>query len=158
MNLTDSGLDRAAHRRQAADLFNQTWTLLERPARTPHEDDAMVHGAHASAYHWLIAGDATNHARSHWQCARAYASLGRPEPALHHARRCAELVVEHGLSDFDRACAHEELCRAHLAAGDGDAAARELDAAERITAALTDPEEIAVLRRDLDELHARVAR
>src|SRR4051812_28011006 len=45
-------------RQLGVDLFNHTWTLLEKENRTPDEDDEMVHAAHASAYHWLHANGA----------------------------------------------------------------------------------------------------
>src|SRR5882724_4024188 len=45
-------IDREAQRRLAADCFNATWTLIEKPDRTREDDDAMIHGAHASAYLW----------------------------------------------------------------------------------------------------------
>ena len=71
------------------DLFNKTWTLMESPER---DEDELLHCAHASAYHWRQAGTVANRARSEWQCSRVYSVLGRAEPALHHARRCLELV------------------------------------------------------------------
>ena len=36
--------------------------------------------------------EAAQVARGENQCARAYAALGRAEPALHHANRCLDLV------------------------------------------------------------------
>ena len=57
--------------------------------------------------------------RSEWQCSRVYAVLGRPEPALHHARRCLELCEQHGIGDWVLGFAYEALARAHAVAGDG---------------------------------------
>src|SRR5256885_13172471 len=39
-------LDAEAQRRLGADLFNKTWTLMEKTDRTPEEDDEMLHCAH----------------------------------------------------------------------------------------------------------------
>ena len=64
-------------RRLGADLFNKTWTLMEKDDRTIDDDDEMVHCAHASAYHWRQVGTAANRSRSEWQCSRVYAILGR---------------------------------------------------------------------------------
>ncbi|HJW21265.1 MAG TPA: helix-turn-helix domain-containing protein, partial [Candidatus Limnocylindrales bacterium] len=76
-------LDAAAHRRLGVDLFNHTWTLIEKPDRTPAETDEMIHAAHASRWHWGRAegGTAANLGRGEWQCARVYSTLGRGEPA-----------------------------------------------------------------------------
>jgi DNA-binding transcriptional MerR regulator len=117
-------IDPATRRKLAADLFNHTWTLLEKPDRTPAEDDEMLHAAHASRYHWGEVGEGVNLARGEWQCSRVYAVLGRAEPALWHARRCLAINEANGVADFDIAAAYEAMARAHLTAGDlGEAAA-----------------------------------
>ena len=59
------------HRKQAIDLFNFTWTLIDKPDRTS-DDDLMINVTHASRYHWGIAGDVVNYLRSDWQIARVY--------------------------------------------------------------------------------------
>jgi len=113
-------LDPATRRQLAKDLFNHTWTLLEKPDRTPAEDDEMIHSAHASRYHWGEpgVGEPVNLARGEWQCSRVYAVLGRAEPALWHARRCVALNEAGGYADWDIASAYEAMARAYLAAGD----------------------------------------
>ncbi len=78
----------------------------------------MLHAAHASRFHWGVVGSPMNRARGEWQCSRVYAILGRAEPAAWHARRCVALAEEHGLSQFDRAAAHEALARALRLSGD----------------------------------------
>jgi len=154
MDLQDSGVSGEDHRRMAADLFNFTWTLLNREERTPNEDDAMVHAAHASAYHWMIGDDAMNHSRSHWQCARVYATLGRVEPALWHARRCLELCHEHELGAFDHAIAHEVHARALAVMGERAGAGAALREAREIAMTLDDDEEREVVAADCDEIEA----
>jgi DNA-binding transcriptional MerR regulator len=111
-------IDPTTRRKLAADLFNHTWTLLEKGDRTPAEDDEMIHSAHASRYHWGEVGEGVNLARGEWQCSRVYAVLGRAEPALWHARRCLAINDENGSADWDIASAYEAMARAHLAAGD----------------------------------------
>ena len=44
-------------RRLGVELYNSSWTLMEKPDRTPEEDDRLVHHVHASMYHWLQAPD-----------------------------------------------------------------------------------------------------
>ena len=86
------GLDAAARRQLAVDLFNHVWTLLATPDRTMDQDDEMLHAAHASRYHWGEVGDAANRARGEWQCSRVYSVLGRPEPAPSTTRGAAWTV------------------------------------------------------------------
>ena len=111
-------IDPATRRKLAADLFNHTWALLEKSDRTPAEDDEMIHGAHASRFHWGEVGEPVNLARGEWQCARVYSVLGRAEPALYHARRCLEIHEAIGSADWDIAAAYEGMARAYVAAGD----------------------------------------
>jgi len=144
-------LDREAHRQLGVDLFNKTWTLMEKEARTPEEDDEMIHCAHASAYHWLHAGTAANRARSEWQCSRMYTVLGRPSPALDHARRCLEICESEPdtMADWDLPFAHEALARAHALAGERSEAERHLARARELAAAVTDEDDRAQVESDL---------
>ena len=139
------------HRQLGVDLFNATWTLLEKSERTREEDDELLHRAHASAYHWLQAPECSpeNRARSEWLCSRVYAVLLRPEPALHHARRCLELCEEHGIGDFDIAYAYEALTRASRLAGDAEAAGRYAELARAAAEAIADPDDREHFEEDL---------
>src|SRR5947207_6769424 len=114
MGTRAEALDAEAQRRLGIDLFNKTWTLIEKAERTREEDDEMVHCAHASAYHWQQVGTQANRARSEWQCSRVYTVLGLGEPALRHARRCLDLVeaAPDEVADWDLAAAYEALARA----------------------------------------------
>ncbi|MGQ0842168.1 hypothetical protein [Actinokineospora sp.] len=114
--------DEPDERGLAATLFNEVWRLLEQENRTPADDDRMVHMAHASRYHWDNVGTPVNLVRGEWQCSRVYATLGRAEPALWHARRAHELCEQHAIGDFDLAFCYEALARAHAVACDLDAA------------------------------------
>jgi hypothetical protein len=126
------------HRRLAADLYNHAWTLIDRPKRTPDEDDEMLYSTFASAYHWLrVEGAGPEHrARSEWQISRVYAELGRGNEAVVHARRCLDHCTEHGIGDWDLAFAWEALARASRVAGDAmtfdESVARARDAGAQI--------------------------
>ena len=150
--LTTAVLDAQDERRLAAQLFNGVWELLERPQRSRAEDDAMLHAAHASRYHWGVVGKPVNLARGEWQVSRVYAVLGRAEPALHHGRRCLDLVAEFDLSPFDRAYAHEAIARGYRVAGDADREAEHVALARAAAADITDPEELEFLLPDLEQL------
>ena len=87
---------------------------METAERTEEQDDELINTAHASAYHWTQVGTPANRARSEWQLSRAYTVLDRPEPALHHARRCLAYCEENpeAIEDWDLPYAHEALARA----------------------------------------------
>ena len=114
-------LDRATQRQLGVDLYNSTWALIEKPDRSAADTDEMIHRAHTSRWHWARIGEAVNLARGEWLCSRVYATLGRGEPALWHARRCVE--INEALSgeereSWDLPTAYEAMARASFAAGD----------------------------------------
>ena len=106
------------HRKFAVDCFNGTWGLLDKPDRTPAEEAAMVHMAHASRYHWGQIGTPLEFARGDWQISRVYATLGLGETALRYAKSSLDLCHAHGYGDFDLAFAYEALARACAVMGD----------------------------------------
>jgi hypothetical protein len=128
------------------------WVLLEKPDRSAEDDDRMVHAAHASRYHWGVAGGPVQWARGEWQCSRVYAVLGRFEPALHHARRCLELATGYGLGPFDVGAAHEALARSYRMAGDAAKTAEHVALARTQSAGLADDDDRAILDNDLASL------
>jgi hypothetical protein len=109
----------SAERQLGVDLFNEAWRLME----TREDDDRMLHGSHAMAYHWGEAPECKpeNRARAEWQVSRVYTVLGRAEPAVWHARRCLAWCEEAGLGDWDLAYAYEALARAHALVGSAEA-------------------------------------
>src|SRR6476660_2371162 len=138
----------------AAQLFNETWRLLELQGRSEPDDDRMIHAAHASRYHWGQVPSVTpaHLARGDWQISRVYAELGRAEPALHHARRVLEICQENGIGDWDLAFAYEALARAHAVAGD---AAQARDFSVHAAAAaenITDDEDRDLVLADLETI------
>jgi ribosomal protein S18 acetylase RimI-like enzyme len=144
--------DLPQHRKLAAELFNGTWTLLEKQDRTTADDARMIHMAHASAYHWLQVGTPLNFARSHWLCSRVYSVLGRPEPALYHARLAHDICAEQGIGDFDLAYAYEALARAHAVGGNRSESDVWRDRARAATVGITDAEDRELLLSDLAEI------
>jgi hypothetical protein len=145
-------MDPLEERRLASELFNHVWALLDVADRTDAQDDAMIHAAHASRWHWGRVGGPEQWAVGEWQCSRVYAVLGRAEPALHHARRCLELSVLDGVDDFVESSAHEAMARALAVAGDRDGARAERDAAYALAVALEDDDDRAVIEADLGTL------
>jgi DNA-binding transcriptional MerR regulator len=138
----------------AAQLFNETWRLMEQEDRSRDDDDRMIHTAHASRYHWGQAPTATprNLARGEWQVSRVYAVLGRGEPALHHAGRVLEICQENGYGDFDLAFAYEALARAHAVGGDATAAREYTDQALAAAEDITEADDRELVLADLETI------
>jgi hypothetical protein len=138
-------------RELAVDLFNYVWTLLELPQRSPEQDDELIHAAHASRHHWGRVGTPANLARGEWQLSRVYATLGRAEPALHHARRCVAYceASPEAMEDWDLPFAYEALARANAVAGDEEESAHYLARAREVGDLIEGAEERALLDRDL---------
>jgi hypothetical protein len=132
-------------RQLGVDLFNGTWRLIE----SREDDELMIDCAHASAYHWAQAPECKpeNRARSAWLLSRVYTLVERPEPALHHARRCLALCEGNGLGDWDLGFAYEALARASKTAGDAEAARRYTELAQGVS--IEDAEDREALDADL---------
>ena len=133
----------------AIDANNATWELLDGRELTPDEVDDLLGRAYAAAYHWRRAAGRgpANAARASWLISHVHAVLGHGELALHHADRCAAVVAEAGLDDFDLAYAHEARARALACLGRRDEAAAELAAAWAVP--IADDEDAKILRGDL---------
>lgn len=149
-------LDASAHRRLGIDLFNYTWTLIEKADRTEAEVDEMIHAAHASRYHWSKAGTKANLARGEWQVARVYSVLGRAEPAQWHAARClayVEAATAAGeADDWDAAAAYEAMARAAAVAGESGVAAEWRDRARAALADIKNPADRELIEVDVESI------
>lgn len=142
------------HRQLGVDLFNRTWALLDQERRTKLEDDEMLNATHASAYHWSRVGGPEHRARGEWQISRVNAVLGRGEAAVHHAQRCLDHCLEHGIADWDIAFAYEALARGHRVAGNDDEYRRNLGLAREAGARIAEDDDRELLEKDLAELAA----
>lgn len=136
------------HRRFAVTFFNETWTLLDNPNRTPDDDARMIHMAHASRMHWEFVGTPQNCAVGEWQIARVYSVLKITESAIYHARRCLEITQGIGIAGFYLGSAHEGMARALSLAHDPQAQ-KHFAAARAVLKELSDPEDAKVLEADL---------
>jgi tetratricopeptide (TPR) repeat protein len=132
-------IDPETHRQLGIDLFNLTWSYLDKAQRSADENDAMLHAAHASRHHWAQVGQPVNLARGEWQISRVYAVLGRYEPALYHGQRCLDICQQNQITDFDLAYAYEALARAYAVAQQWDNVRSNLDLATSAGNVITDP-------------------
>lgn len=113
-----STVESEIHQKLASELFNFTWDLIEQAERTEIEDETMIHAAHASRFHWGIAGIPLNYARGEWQISRVYSLVGRHEPALYHAQKCLVLCSDNDIGGLDLGFAYEAVARAYAVQGD----------------------------------------
>lgn len=137
------------HRQFAVDCFNETWTYLEKPDRTPEDDQKMIWLTYASLYHWSEAGTPVNLARGHWQVSRVWAVLGEGPNAVSHAKWCLDLCLKHGFVDWDLGFAYEAMARAHAVLGDAAGTERYLALAHEVAATVAHARERQLLLDDL---------
>ena len=124
------------------------------PERRPEQDDELIHAAHASRHHWAEVGTAANLARGEWQVSRVYATLGRAEPAIYHARRCLAYCESDpdALEEWDLPYAYEALARAHAVSGETGEAERFAARARELGDQVQDAEDREQLEADLGTL------
>ncbi|HYN68374.1 MAG TPA: hypothetical protein VES93_15945 [Ornithinibacter sp.] len=151
-NPTSPSLDLSDERRLAVELFNHTWDLIAVPRRTAEQDDAMIHAAHASRWHWGNAGGPMEWAVGEWMCSRVYAVQGLGEASLRHGLRSLALTETYGIGGYVPASAHEAIARAYAVAGDRDAAVRHRNLAAGLAVQLDDLDDRAVVDADLATL------
>ena len=137
------------HRKQAVDLFNFTWTLIDKLDRTPAEDDLMIHAAHTSRYHWGVVGTTVNYLRGDWQIAHVYTILHQPQAAVHYARRCLDQCLADNVGDFDLAYAYEGLARALACAGHTAEAQQSYRLAGQAGTHIADADDREMFQKDL---------
>ncbi|MHA2059633.1 MAG: hypothetical protein ACW976_02505 [Candidatus Ranarchaeia archaeon] len=140
------------HKKMAKELFNLTWTFLDKAERTQEEDDKMLHAAHASRFHWGEVGKPVHLGRGEWQISRVYAVLKKPESALYHAQRYLDISKEHNLDEFDHAYAYEALARAAAIKKDTKKTQQYLDQAKKHGEKIKEKESRDMLLDDLKSI------
>ena len=145
------------HRYFAAECFNRAWTLIDKPDRTAAENEQMFLLSLASLWHWTQRQDCTprNLSIGYWQVARVCALLGQGSTAAYYAGRCLESSARE--PPFYLAYAHEALARAALVDRDLPRLQDHLAQALALTAQVDDPDERAMLEKDLAELRDSAA-
>jgi hypothetical protein len=142
----------AAHRFFSVDCFNRTWTLIEKPDRSPVEDEQMLLLAQASLWHWTQREDCSDRNLSigYWQVSRVHALRGEGGNALQCAESC--LRYSQHQPPFFLAYAHEAMARAAFLNDETRRASDHMREANRLATQVTDPEERVALERDLDTI------
>lgn len=144
----------AAHKYFSAYCFNQVWALMDKPQRTPAEDQEMVELCLASLWHWSQREDCTPTHLSigYWQASRVYALLSQADNAMRYAQMCLTVSHASDVLPFYLGYAYEAMARASMVAKDRGKADEYLAKARRVAAAVPDPEERDQLLEDLESL------
>jgi hypothetical protein len=136
-------------RRLAAQANNRAWRLSESAARSPQEDEEMLQAAHASMYFWKLVGNANNRAHAAQLLAHVYALLKLPNPATHYLKQSEPFFLEQNCEPWERACAFAVKASVAAASGQSKDHASSYREAERLIAALPDPEDREILNATL---------
>jgi len=144
----------AANRHFAVNCFNAVWELLDKPDRTPFEDQQMIERCLASVWHWRQRPDCKDENLSigYWQASRVYAVIGNADEARRYGGLCLKAAGGEGVSVFTVGYAYEALARAEKVAGNDAKAAEHLAKARDTASCIEDEESRQMLESDLDEL------
>lgn len=142
----------AAHRLFSADCFNRTWTLIEKPDRSPAEDEQMLLLSLASLWHWTQREDCSDRNLSigYCQVSRVYALRGDGRNALRYAEICSR--YSQSQPPFFLAYAHEAIARAALLNGETERVRHHVAEARQLATQVTEVEERTALEKDLDTI------
>ena len=107
------------HRFYSVECFNQAWELMDKPERTPEENETMLRLSLASHWHWTQRPDCTkiNQSIGFWQTSRIYAMLMQADNARHYGQLCLKYSQGEDVPPFYLGYAYEALARAESVAG-----------------------------------------
>jgi len=140
-----------AHHFFSAECFNRAWDYIEKPTRTPEEDETMLMLSMASFWHWSQRADQTrgNLSVGYWQLSRVHALRRQPNAARRYGQLCLEYSQGEGTLPFHLAYAYEALARAEAIAGNVPDKNKYLQLAHKAGETLNDPETKQQLLADL---------
>lgn len=140
------------HQNFSQQCFNKAWDLMEKPSRTPQENEQMILLNQASIWHWTQRADCSprNLSIGYWQASRIFSMLEEPG----NARRYGKLSLEYSRDEapFFKAYAYEALARAELVAGDHSAKENYLQRARELSETISDADEKSMVLSDLDSI------
>ena len=136
-------------RRLAGQANNRAWSLTEQPLRTLAEDEEMLNAAHAAMYFWSIVGDANTQTHASQLLAHTYAILKQPKPASQYLDKCLPMLAGESAKPWERALAHAVAVNVASAGCNAADHTRHYQEATRLTAALENAEERAIIEATL---------
>ena len=142
----------AAHRHFSAHCFNSAWELIDKPERTPEENEQMIQRTLASLWHWSQREDCTAKIFSigYWQAARVFALAGEPHNARKYAKLCLDITP--AADPFCLGYAHEAMARAEALAGNDELAQEHLSQARHFANDIANADDQQLLVDDLKSL------
>jgi hypothetical protein len=148
----DPGFDlKKAHCYFSVECFNRAWDYIDKPSRTPEEEQAMLLLSLASLWHWTQRPDCTpgNLSVGYWQVSRVYALLGQADAARQYGHQCLKSSHGEGTLPFHLGYAYEALARAEMVAGKSSKMKEYLELARQVSGTMVDPETKKQLLDDL---------
>ncbi len=144
----------AAHRFFSTDCFNRAWGLIEKPDRTPDEDEEMIRMSLASTWHWTQRSDCkpTHLSVGYWQTSRIFSILGKANAARRYGQLSLDKCREEDIPPFYSGYAYEALARAEAVAGKVEKMEEYLNLAREKADAVDDPDSRKMLLDDLDTI------
>jgi hypothetical protein len=143
-----------AHRHFSTQCFNRAWDYIDKPTRTPEEDQEMVLLSMASFWHWTQRYDCSPSTLSvgYWQLSRVHALTGQLDLARVYGLRCLEQARGVGTQEFHLGYAYEALARVEALAGDQEKKNKYLRMAGEVMESMTDEETRQTLAKDLETI------
>lgn len=135
----------------AIEANNRAWELAAR-ARSAAEDREMLDAAHASAWHWEVAGTELHHMRAKMLLAEVHSLLGLGASALAYAREVRDYFLGRETPDWELAFTH--TIHAHAAHAAGDEATHRSAYREAVDAidAIADEEDRKIVRATFEQV------
>jgi hypothetical protein len=141
-----------SHRWHAIECNNLAWRLSDQPERTISESEEMLHAAHASAFHWAMAGTERNTARAKLLLGHVYAALGDGPTAQRYAQQSCTYLMAHDPPDWEMAFAEAILAHAAFAARDPALHREHYTRARELGDAIADPEDREIFFKTYDRI------
>jgi hypothetical protein len=144
----------AAHRFFSTDCFNRAWDLIEKPNRTPDEDEEMILLSLASTWHWSQREDCepTHLSVGYWQTSRIFSILGKANAARRYGQLSLDRCQGDDFPPFYSGYAYEALARAESVAGNAEKMEEYQNLAREMADAVEDPDSRKMLLDDLDTI------
>ena len=143
-------------RSQAADWYNQAWTLLDKTPLTPTETLDLLALTQASFTAWMAVPDhgPVHEAIGAWQVSRAHAVVGEGKLAEAWAHRSLSAASDPSVDPFYRAYAREALARSFRVQGRRSEVVPEVLRARQALVG-TAEDELEALEKDLADLESQ---
>ena len=139
----------AWHKYFGASSNNDAWTLAEKETLWPEEIDTLLNHAHCAALHWCAVGTPVNQNRARLLLALAHCRAGHAATAKRLATTVRTFIALNATPHWEQALSAAVSAYAAALSGDASAHASHYANAAALTAALSEPEERAIVSATL---------